>query len=315
MAPATPLAPRPPGPFLVDLACPLCHARLQLEDDHLACPPCEVPGCPRRFEYVDGIPDLIIGGRFEDTEDAARAAYEEDCTAYTVANYWVPHLRRLTQGVNGRPRILAVGCGAGGEVDLLTREGFDCVGIDCGQRARAWSGRETKHALFLANGMHLPFDDAAFDAAFCGCVFPHVGVVGDTFEVTGRVEADRQQMATEMARVVRPGGAIVVTSPNRHFPLDLFHGRASGSYRVRPNWPGDRFLLSVGDYARLFRAAGCRDIQTLPIGGYWGFIRSRHSVKGFVLGAPVRILFALADRLRFLRASPLAPWIAVLARR
>jgi SAM-dependent methyltransferase len=301
--------------FLVDLACPLCRARLLQGEDHLACPPCELADCPRRFEYVGGFPDLIVGGRFGDEEDPNRAAYEEESTAHSVANYWIPHLRRLTAGVPGRPRVLAVGCGAGGEVDLLTRAGFDCVGIDCGQRSKAWSQREAKHALLLANGMHLPFPDATFDAAFCGCVFPHVGVVGDSFEVTRHVETDRQAMAKEMARVVRPGGAIVVTSPNRHFPLDLFHGRESGSYRVRPNWPGDPFLLSVGDYAALFRAAGCRDIEALPISGYWGFIRSKNNLKGFVLGAPVRFLFGLADRVRFLRASPLAPWIAVLARR
>ncbi|HEY6507888.1 MAG TPA: hypothetical protein VIY56_07730, partial [Vicinamibacterales bacterium] len=97
--------------------------------------------------------------------------------------------------------------------------------------------------------------------------------------------------------------------------LDLFHGRESGSYKVRANWPGDRFLLSVGDYAQLFRQAGCRDIEPLPISGYWGFVRSRNSVKGLLLGLPVRLLFSLVDRVRVLRPSPLAPWVAVLVRR
>jgi SAM-dependent methyltransferase len=266
---------------------------------------------------VNGIPDLIIGGRFDDVDDAARSCCEEAATAYTVANYWVPQLRRLTGSTAGRPRILAVGCGAGVEVDLLTRAGFDCVGIDCGQRTQAWPRRESRDALVLANGMHLPFPDQSFDVAFCGCVFPHVGVAGDSFAVTERYNIDRQDMAREMTRVVKRGGHIVVTSPNRYFPADLFHGRESGNYKVRPYWPGDPFLLSVGDYAKLFLAAGCSEIGTLPIGGYWGFLQSKKNLKGFLLGIPVRGLFWLIDRpwLPFLRSSPLAPWIAVLAKR
>lgn len=304
-----------PVRFRVDVVCPLCRGPLRSRGDHIACPPCDRVDCPRRFEYVEGIPDLIVGGRFDDLEDESRVAYEEESTAYTVAKYWIPHLRRLTRSVAGRPRVLAVGCGTGGEVDLLTRAGFDCVGIDCGLRSKVWAQREAKDALLLANGMHLPFADYTFDVAFCGCVFPHVGVVGDSFEVTQRFATDRQAMATEMTRVVKAGGHIIVTSPNRHFPLDLFHGRESGNYKVRPNWPGDRFLLSVSDYTELFLAAGCRGIETLPISGYWGFIRSKHTLKGFILGAPIRLLFWLADRFRFLRPSPLAPWIAVLAKR
>ena len=302
-------------PSFVNVVCPRCHATLHAEGDRLACPPCEAADCPRQFSYVDGFLDLIVGGRFDDAENAAREAYEEESTAYTVPNYWIPHLQRLTSHLGRRPRILSVGCGSGGEVDLLTRAGFDCVGIDCGQRAKVWARREMREALFLANGMYLPFPDASFDAAFCGCVFPHIGVVGDSFEVTARVDDDRQAVAREMTRVVKPGGQIIVTSPNRHFPLDLFHGRESGSYRVRVNWPGDRFLLSVGDYERLFRQAGCSEVSALPISGYWGFIRSRQNLKGFVLGAPVRFLFALVDRYRPLRPTILAPWISVLATR
>lgn len=296
----------------MEIVCPVCHGTLVIDDDRILC-----SACNARFGYVNGIPDLIVGQRFDDVEDDTRCACEEASTAYTVANYWVPQLRRLTAGIPGRPRILAVGCGAGVEVDLLNRNGFECVGIDCGQRTQVWPRRESRKALYLANGMKLPFRDAAFDVAFCGCVFPHVGVEGDSFKVTAQYDADRQQLAREMARVVKPGGHILVTSPNRYFPFDLFHGRESGNYRIRPYWPGDRFLLSVADYARLFSNAGCRDIRTLPIGGYWGFLQSKKNVKGYILGLPVRALFWLVDRtwLPFVRSSPLAPWIAVLATR
>jgi SAM-dependent methyltransferase len=259
----------------------------------------------------------VVGGRFEDEEDGARVEYEEEASAHAVSHYWAPIFRRLLRVADRPPRLLAVGCGIGAEVDCLTDAGFDCMGVDCGERARAWSRRKRPEALVLANGMHLPFADATFDGAFCGCVFPHVGVEGDSAAVTGRHREDRRALAREMTRVVRSGGAIVLTSPNRLFPCDIFHGRESGSYRVRPYWPGDPFLLSVGDYRALFVEAGCRSVEALPVEGYWGFTRSRRSLPGYLLGLPVRLAFWLASRdaLGFLRPSPLLPWISVLARR
>ena len=80
----------------------------------------------------------------------------------------------------------------------------------------------------------------------------------------------------------------MVSSPNRLFLFDIFHGRSPGSYQPRPNWPRDPFLLSVADYRKLFREAGCSTAQAQPVEGYWGFIRSKHSLKGILLGLPVR---------------------------
>lgn len=297
----------------VPLVCPLCRKGLDVRQDHLLCPACDRADCPKQFECVDGFPNLVVGGRLDDEEDDARSQYEEQSNVYTARNYWIPVFRRLTRSLSRRPRVLAVGCGCGVEVDMLLDAGFDCVGIDCGMRSTAWPRRSHRSALLLANGMNLPFADGAFDLAYCGCVFPHVGVVGGGFELTQHYREDRLAVAREMARVVKPGGHIVVTSPNRRFPFDLFHGRDAGGCRVRANRPGDRFLLSVNDYAELFRESGCAAVDTLPVTGYWGFVRSKHTWKGYLMGLPVRSLFWLVDRpqLHFLRGSPLAPWIAV----
>jgi tRNA(Ile2) C34 agmatinyltransferase TiaS len=47
-----------PVRFRVDVVCPVCRGPLRSRGDHITC-----PACARRFEYVDGIPDLIVGGR------------------------------------------------------------------------------------------------------------------------------------------------------------------------------------------------------------------------------------------------------------
>ena len=97
-------------------------------------------------------------------------------------------------------RILAVGCGAGAEVDLLRDAGFKCVGIDNGNRVRSWSTRRSRHSLAMANAMRLPFSAGSFDVAFCGCAFPHVGVVGDSSTPSETCWDDRLTVAREMTR-------------------------------------------------------------------------------------------------------------------
>lgn len=292
------------------VVCPACHGRLVYEPEKMSC-----AGCGMEFSYCNGFPDLIIGGRFDDPTDEAQLLYEEQSNTDTTKEYLIPTLRKWwPEARKTRPRLLSLGCGTGIDIDLLCEEGYDCVGIDCGNRTSTWPRRKHHERLLLANGKHLPFESASFDCIFCGCVFPHVGVVGDSFTVAEHYREDRLGLAREMTRVLRPKGKILVSSPNRFFPFDIFHGRPNGGYKPRPYKPSDPFLLSVNDYRRLFQEAGCRTATAQPVKGYWGFIRSKNSLKGYVMALPVRAMFWLASvgNSTLLRSSPLNPWIVVL---
>ena len=292
------------------LVCPKCRSRrLMASPTGYAC-----LDCSANFPLTGGTPDLIVGERFDDASDDALLRYEEQTNADLTRNYWQPLFRRLWGAGKREPRLLSVGCGTGVDVDMLRDDGFDSVGIDCGNRCAVWPHRTHGDRLLLANGKHLPFDDNSFDCAFCGCVFPHVGVVGDTNVTADDVDEQRLALAREMVRVLRPGGYVVVSSPNRRFLFDIFHGRTPGSYTPRLNPPSSRFLLSVADYERLFRAAGTGAATALPVENYWGFIRSRRSFKGVLFGTPVRFIFWLVSRpaLGFLRDSPVNPLLVVM---
>lgn len=295
--------------FVVPLVCPKCRGALGRRTDDVVC-----KDCGHVYPFTGGFPDLVIGGRFDDEPDAEMLKHEENFNAYTTAHYWIPKFRELFPTPPRPPRLLSLGCGTGADVDSLYDAGFECVGIDCGNRTMVWPRRRHRESLLLANGMHLPFEDASFDGVFCGCVFPHVGVDGDSYRTTPDYHADRSRLAREMSRVLRPGGKILVASPNRLFPADIFHGRAAGCYVPRPYSPRDPFLLSVDDYRQLFLEAGCSSATAQELTGYWGFIRSKNHWKGFLLGLPVRFAFWLVSRkaLKFLRGSPLTPWIVVL---
>ena len=115
-------------------------------------------------------------------------------------------------GVGGGERVLDVGCGAGGGARALAARVPDVgrvVGIDVSEtmvaEARARTGAappETRARVeFLAADAHqLPFPDASFDAAFSLSVFEIVG--------------EPRRALVEMARVLRPGGRLVINGPD-----------------------------------------------------------------------------------------------------
>jgi len=296
---------------LVELrvVCPSCRGELREEAERITC-----LNCGAAFGFCGEFPDLVLGDRFDDPTDEAQMIYEEQANADTTENYWLPRFRQIWPSNSEPARLLSLGCGTGVDVDMLAAAGFDCVGVDCGNRMRAWTRRQRRERLLLANGKHLPFESESFDGVFCGCVFPHVGVVGDSHSVRPDYGAERAALAREIARALKPGGHIFVSSPNRWFPLDIFHGRAAGSHQPRPYCFRDPFLLSRADYSRLFAPAGCARAEAQPVRGYWGFVRSRGSLKGRLLSWPVRLLFNFVSSpgLGALRASPLNPWLVVM---
>ena len=301
------------------LYCPRTRLPLYFENGKLVTRPSD-GSAPQIWGYSNGFPDLIEGQRFEDAIDSKCRCYEACSNEYSTEHYWIPLMRQLFKDRDPNlppPRLLSVGCGIGVEVDLLCQAGFACYGVDNGNRTLDWPARQHTKGLMLANAMHLPFADASFDVVFCGCVFPHVGVVGDSRTPAPTCEADRAKLAADMIRVLKPGGYTVACSPNRFFPFDLFHDRVHGTYIPPYNSPFSRFLMSIGDYRSMFTKAGCQWVKSLPVEGFWGFVTMRKSLKGRLLSTPIRISFKLASLswLKFLRYSPFVPWIAVIGRK
>ena len=293
----------------VQAVCPLCWGSLEFGQAQIVC-----RRCGAAYEYRDGFPDLVVGGRFEDDLGEEQTTYEERSNEWLAHRYLIPTLRRLTQGT-AHPRVLSLGCGTGVDIDLLAADGFDVVGIDCGNRSAVWPRRIYRDRLCLANGKYLPFETASFDAVYCGCVFPHVGVEGDSDRVRPDYLEERLVIAQEIGRVLKRGGHAMVSSPNRLFPLDIFHGRSPDQPYPRLNAPWNPFLLSAADYRGLFSAAGCGSARLLPVKGYWGFIRMKEKLAGRLLAFPVETIFnaVSTDALRPLRGSMVSPWLVMAA--
>lgn len=96
----------------------------------------------------------------------------------------------------------------------------------------------------------LPFADASFDAALAQLVVHFM--------------ADASAGVAEMARVVRPGGAVAACVwDHERGPLGPFWTAAAETAGLAP--PPPRVGTRRGDLARLLEAAGLRDVVEAPI--------------------------------------------------
>ncbi len=99
-------------------------------------------------------------------------------------------------------RILDAGTGSGNLAAALARPGIDLVGIDFCEPAFALARRKAPSAHFQFGDLTRPlaFPDASFDHVACSAVL-HV------------LSREEQRFALgELARVLRPGGRLVVTA-------------------------------------------------------------------------------------------------------
>lgn len=221
-------------------------------------------------------------------------------------------LSRLVGPPSAGTSVLSVGCGVGADVETLWRMGFDAHGVEPGYRSEAWARRACPDRLHSALGQQLPFGDGRFDAAVSFGVIEHVGAIGDSVDVYPDVWEQRQIFAREVARVVRPGGAIIMSTPNRLFPIDFFH--ATDRFGLRWHSPKEAFSVSYGDMRRLFvEDAGCASIRPVGMEGAFVFKRSQTHTWGRVLAPLARAGLAAAGTwpISLLQATPVMPFVMV----
>jgi SAM-dependent methyltransferase len=144
-------------------------------------------------------------------------------------------------------RILDLACGTGNAALIAARAGAAVNGLDASRRLLEVARERVPGVDFVqGDAAQLPFDDGEFDAA--------VSVFGIIFARP----ADRA--AAEIARVVRPGGRIAITTwPPRGPVFAAVMLMRQAIARVRPaegpppvNW-GDPAVLAalLGQYGRL----------------------------------------------------------------
>ncbi len=126
----------------------------------------------------------VTGERVTTPEGGFNPTWQRHVAAYGLCAALLP------QG-----RALDVGCGIGHSYELLAPR--ETVGVDLDAAALRGQRRETRVADMRA----LPFGDDEFASALAVQSIEHV--------------PDAERALAEMARVVRPGGIVVLVTPNR----------------------------------------------------------------------------------------------------
>jgi SAM-dependent methyltransferase len=139
--------------------------------------------------------------------------------------------------------VLDVGCGIGITDEHLVGHVRELHGVDTSGEALQRAASRNPCARYRVCSEHsLPFDSGKFDAAFAACVLHHV-----------RPEK-RVAFASELRRVVRPGGVVVVFE---HNPLNPFTRIAVS----RCEFDDDAILLGRHAAGELLERAGLRPVE------------------------------------------------------
>lgn len=132
---------------------------------------------------------------------AATAAHESDRVRRRVTDRpWYGYAARLLPQARAAGRWIDLGCGQGEFLERATEQGLRGLGLDYWPANAAAAGRSHRGGVVANLNQGLPFRDASLDGATLIEVIEHIV----------RAEA----LAAELARVIRPGGWLIVTTPN-----------------------------------------------------------------------------------------------------
>jgi SAM-dependent methyltransferase len=153
------------------------------------------------------------------------------------------------------PKLLAV---------VLAREGVQMTSVDQlpGEidRWRSLTAGEPNLRLEVADGRALPYGDASFDHAYSVSVLEHIPENGD------------EAALRELARVVKPGGRIVLTLPHatsawdefRDRPLYADHGPSPNGRYFFQRWYDDAAVDRLVAAAASLELRGRRVVRLQP---------------------------------------------------
>jgi len=147
--------------------------------------------------------------RFYGTSDIYKGFLDAHDESYLRA-----YITLVTRYSRSKKRILELGCGNGLSAHLLNKQGYWVVGTDISpfflSDTAQWHDEGLKY--IACDALELPFGDESFDVVCSNELIEHV--------------PDARQTLSEMVRVVKKGGLVIIAGPNLLSPImplfDLF---------------------------------------------------------------------------------------------
>lgn len=303
------------------LACPSCHGYLVEIEGKLRCKQCNCLFSTNKYGFFEFVLDKTIYEIDSTTEEYAKI--QESCGVRAYNEYLKPFLLQ-----EPFKRVLDVGCGIGKVISMLIEDGYDAYGIDLPNLTKFWAqvGNDPQH-FFCCDATRLPFPEDFFDVVFSLGVIEHIGTEIGHCSLSSNYWEVRQKYASEILRVTKSAGRILIACPNKSSPIDIQHGprdSLSPKSRLRSylfertginiHPIGRKYhLLSYSETKRLFCENGeARFFEPLPLKGYFGFSKFESKfLKPFARLATIYV----NNLPRFFRASFLNPYMLVQIRK
>ena len=143
-----------------------------------------------------------------------------------LSPYWGEHAARYVYAMPfvENKTVLDIACGTGYGIGLLRSKAKFVAGVDidtaAAQEAKLECGDNA--SVLLGNGLGLPFHDAGFD-------------VITSFETLEHLH-ERNQFLAELRRVLRPGGMLVLSTPNANYTQPL-NGKPANQFHIHEYTP------------------------------------------------------------------------------
>jgi len=150
--------------------------------------------------------------------------------------------------------VLDVGCGTGrlipqlkkviGETGKLVELDFSIEMLKIGKNRYGY-----QNLLFIQGDGHvLPLKDCSIDTVICFAFFPHL--------------SDKLKGMKAFARILKPGGKLIIAHQMNREELNRFHGNVDGPV-------SDDLLPDETKMKELFETAGFRDIEIREWPGFY----------------------------------------------
>ncbi len=295
----------------IGFACPICRRPLEAESDAWRCAVCR-----RLFPLVFGIPDFRVTlpphfNRARDIELAralAEAEHDLDFEGLLHLYYKLnpeatdalheTHMAHLAgeedqaraalelieerHPLEGSDAVLEVGCGLGQYLAIAAERADRAVGVDLWLPFLILARKRLggRGIFAAAEAERLPFAGVTFAGVIAADVIEHL--------------ADQEQSVAEMARVLKPGGALFLSTPNRFSLTPEPHVGLWGVGFLPRSW--------ANRYVRRRRGIFYDDVRLLSAAALRRLLRRRFPGRASVLlpGLGPRQLKLFSPRKRWL---------------
>jgi 2-polyprenyl-3-methyl-5-hydroxy-6-metoxy-1,4-benzoquinol methylase len=221
-------------------ACPACNSSASFQR-----------GCKKGFElltcrrcktlYTSHLPSV------ESAENYDNYYHEENLTVPAFINQRVDEIIADFAPYRQNGQLLDVGSGAGTLLEATRRAGWQSFGVDVAERA-VEHARDMGFEVFCGTLQEARYPDNYFDVVTASELLEHL--------------SDPQEVLHEIARVLRPGGLLWLTTP---------HGRGVSAQILGLKWstispPEHLQLFSRDGSKRMLAAAGLRQVRVVTEG-------------------------------------------------